>query len=114
MMDGRDHRSKAAVSSAGTGPAEYAEPECPSVPLQGDLEESAAERRRLATLSLGSLPRSYGCRDRGGLPQMALARCPLLAGRSDGKRQQADDADFANPFFIAYGDVRFAQMADAV
>lgn len=31
-----------------------------------------------------------------------------------GKRQQVKDVDFANPFFIAYGDTRFCQMADAV
>ncbi|QYO75094.1 3'(2'),5'-bisphosphate nucleotidase CysQ [Devosia salina] len=31
-----------------------------------------------------------------------------------GKRQQVGDVDFANPFFIAYGDTRFCQMADAV
>ncbi|MHA6297917.1 3'(2'),5'-bisphosphate nucleotidase CysQ [Devosia sp. CAU 1758] len=46
----------------------------------------------------------------------AGGRVECLEGRllSYGKRQQADDADFANPFFIAYGDVRYAQMADAV
>lgn len=30
-----------------------------------------------------------------------------------GKRNQPADSDFANPFFIAYGDNRFCQMADA-
>ncbi|WP_297105383.1 3'(2'),5'-bisphosphate nucleotidase CysQ [uncultured Devosia sp.] len=30
-----------------------------------------------------------------------------------GKRNQSTDSDFANPFFIAYGDTRFCQMADA-
>lgn len=46
----------------------------------------------------------------------AGGRVECLDGRllCYGKRNQVDDSDFANPFFIAYGDVRFAQMADAV
>lgn len=31
-----------------------------------------------------------------------------------GKREQANDTDFANPFFIAYGDTRFCRVVDAV